>query len=320
MNTRDSSDGRDRPFVSVVVPAYNDPEGVAVTVSSLVEQTYPAERYEVLVVDNDSTDDTRDVVRRFEREHPVVTLLVEDEVQSSYAARNRGIAAARADGDLVAFVDADMHVPPDYLADVADSAETGDWDYLGVRVELFTEGPETAISAWDRLYGFRERKSLEVDRFAPTNSLVVRREVLDAVGEFDERLTSSGDYEFGRRVHAAGFEQAFDPDIVLRHPARRTLRAFVTKYLRVGRGYAQLSRLHPEVFHHLPVWDPRHFLPPNPVAFRRFVRDRVDGRLGVRPAVAVFLVLWLQKLVLVAGRLSERRADRSSNRNDGVVA
>jgi GT2 family glycosyltransferase len=249
-----------------------------------------------------------------------VTLLVEDEVQSSYAARNRGIDAARADGDLVAFVDADMEAPPDYLADVVDSAATRGWDYLGVRVELFTEGSETAVSEWDRLYGFRERKSLEADHFAPTNSLVVRREVLDAVGDFDERLASSGDYEFGRRVHAAGFEQAFEPDIVLRHPARRTLRAFVNKYLRIGRGYTQLSRLHPDLFHQPPVWDPRHFLPPNPLAFRRVLRDRSDRRVGVRTALAVYLVLWLQKLVLVAGRLSERREARSSNSSDGVVA
>jgi glycosyltransferase involved in cell wall biosynthesis len=320
MNARDSVDARDRPFVSVVVPVYNDPEGVAVTVSSLVEQSYPTDRYEVLVVDNDSTDDTRDVVRRFADEHPVVTLLVEDEVQSSYAARNRGVAAAREDGDLLAFVDADMEVPPDYLADVTDSAAERGWDYLGVSVELFTQGPETAVSIWDRLYGFQERKSLEVDHFAPTNSMVVRREVVDDVGTFDERLESSGDYEFGRRVHEAGYEQAFEPDIVLRHPARRTLRAFVKKYLRVGRGYAQLSRLHPEVFDQPPVWDPRHFLPPNPVSFRRFVRARSEDGIGTGTALAVFLVLWLQKLVLVAGRLSERGEPRTTGSDDGVVA
>lgn len=76
------------PCVSVIVPVYNDPTGIRDTLTALTKQTYPTERVNILPIDNGSTDETRDVIRQFEREHENVTLVVEDEIQGSYAARN----------------------------------------------------------------------------------------------------------------------------------------------------------------------------------------------------------------------------------------
>ena len=90
----------DQPFISVIIPVWNSPDLLAKCLAALAVQSYPRERYEVLVVDNGSTDSTAAVARNY----PFVTLLSEP-VPGAYRARNRGLAAAR--GEYVAFTDAD---------------------------------------------------------------------------------------------------------------------------------------------------------------------------------------------------------------------
>ena len=73
--------GCEAPLVSVVVPAYNEADCIGDCLDALVEQTYPDDRYEVVVVDNGSVGETRRVVRAYP-----VTLRLEDRIRSSYAA------------------------------------------------------------------------------------------------------------------------------------------------------------------------------------------------------------------------------------------
>ncbi|MGM0590515.1 MAG: glycosyltransferase [Halobacteriota archaeon] len=232
----------DRPFVSVVVPVYNDPEGVRDTLESLVAQTYPGDKHEVVVVDNNSTDDTRAVVRSFCDEYDRVRLEVERDVQSSYAARNRGIEAAR--GDVLAFVDADMTVDPDWLEGVVEELEDG--AYLACDVELYSSSPETLVGKYNRLTGFPVQRYVEQQGYAPTCCLVVRRSVFDEIGEFDSRLISGGDSEFGNRVADSGRDLRFTDQVTMYHPTRDSLSSLLKKELRVGRGLCQRQQYYPE--------------------------------------------------------------------------
>ncbi len=232
-------------FASVIVPVYEDPAGVAQTLRSLVEQTYSRERHEIVVVDNDSTDDTRSVVRSYAREHDHVTMAVEDDVQSSYAARNTGVRESS--GTVCAFVDADMTVEEDWLESVVERFRKDDVAYLGCDVEIrVPPGEETVFARYNRASGFPVEYDIEVKRFAPTCCLSVRRSVFEEVGTFDQRLTSGGDYEFGNRVSASGVDLHYAPDIVQYHPARSSLRSLVKKSLRQGRGVGQLQRYYPD--------------------------------------------------------------------------
>ena len=88
------------PRVTVVVPVHNGAAMIGTCLEALVGLDYPAQALEIVVVDNRSTDDTRAIVRA----RPV-RLVEETRVQSSYAARNRGVLVSQ--GDVVAFTDAD---------------------------------------------------------------------------------------------------------------------------------------------------------------------------------------------------------------------
>jgi glycosyltransferase involved in cell wall biosynthesis len=230
-------------MISLIVPVYNDSVGIAATLQSALSQSY--HDFEILVVDNGSTDDTRDVIRNYTQDHDHIHLLVEDEIQGSYAARNKGIQ--HADGDVLAFIDADETVDADWLETALQAMNEQDADYLGCNVEL-TLPEETLVGRYNARTGFPVKQYLETEHYAPTCALLVRREVFEDVGPFDARLISGGDREFGERVHDAGYEQGYTADATVYHPARTDFASLAKKNFRVGRGFCQKQRYYPDRF------------------------------------------------------------------------
>jgi len=227
------------PDVAAVVPVYDDPEGIRTTLDSLLAQSSDRD-YRIVVVDNGSTDRTPEVVRSYEDDR--IALHDETDVQSSYAARNTGIR--NTDAGILAFVDADMTVPEDWLDSALRAFESTDADYMGCHVDLTLPEDPSLAARYDHHTGFPVEGYLEQQGFAPTCCLFVRRAVFVDVGLFDHRLVSGGDKEFGDRVRNAGYEQYFAGDVTMYHPTRNSLRELVAKDRRVGRGLCQLQRHH----------------------------------------------------------------------------
>jgi GT2 family glycosyltransferase len=240
----DSPQTTKNPSISVIIPVYNDPAGLQDTLQSLVVQEYPG-KFEIIVADNGSTDSTLQVAEKYcSRHEDLINIVVEDNIQSSYAARNRALEITR--GSIIAFIDSDMTVEKDWLQKVNRSMEKHNADYLGCRVEIYSESD--SISAMhNKLSGFPMDEYVYKRHFAPTCCLIVRKEIFDYVGIFDSNLISSGDYEFGNRVFNAGYKLYYDPDIVMYHPARTSLKNLLKKSFRVGRGFYQLAVRYPEL-------------------------------------------------------------------------
>lgn len=288
--------------LSVVIPVYNDPVGVVDTLKSLRKQTRSVADYEVIVVDNDSTDETRQAATEITAATENMIVVDETDVQSSYAARNTGIE--RASGEILAFVDADMTVPATWVDDLLALFDERAVDYVGFDVELYVEGAETVIGEYNVATGFAVEHYVTERNFAPTCCLAVRRTVIDDVGAFDADLISSGDLEFGQRVAAAGYTQYFAADLTMYHPARKTVGALRSKALRVGRGHEQLHDRYPEYSDARSITDPRNVLPPHPGNFRK----RLTGSHSVPMLLVFYLLSYVYKLHLLAGRILERRA------------
>lgn len=226
---------------SIIIPVYNDPDGVQQTLKAVIGQSLS--EYEIWVSDNGSTDDTQAVIEKYATDHSNVNLLVEDEIQGSYAARNKGLQHAC--GDIIAFLDADETVDPEYLETALEAMEEQDVDYLGCNVEL-TLPEDTLVGRYNVRTGFPVQQYLEQQHYAPTCALLVRREVFEDVGRFDSRLVSGGDRELGERVHEAGYDQGYAEDAVVYHPARTEFHSLARKNIRVGRGFCQKQRYYPE--------------------------------------------------------------------------
>ncbi|MCX7766439.1 MAG: glycosyltransferase, partial [Candidatus Sumerlaeia bacterium] len=222
------------PFVSVIVPVFNEEKNIGSCIESLLNQDYPRERYEIIIVDNNSTDHTREIISRYP-----VTLLVEDKIRGSYAARNKGIEYAK--GEILAFTDGDTRPAPDWLKNGVSAMQEEDLSYLGCRVEMYSDSAKlTYCDIYEMLISFDVQRWLNTLHFAPTCALLVRRSVFDATGKFDQRLFSGGDVEFGNRVWRNGFKQGYSSSAIVYHLTRSSFKDLMKRALRYGGGQAQL--------------------------------------------------------------------------------
>jgi glycosyltransferase involved in cell wall biosynthesis len=233
----------DLPFVSVVIPVFRNHDGLKRCLNALSQQDYPSESYEVIVVNNALDDEILDTVAGFSN---VVTTV--EAIPGSYAARNKGISMAR--GAIVAFTDSDCVPAPNWLnKGVHHLLQQDNCGLLAGRVELFFKNVSTptAIELFEATVGFPfdQERYLREGRFGATANVFTRQVVLQHVGPFDAELKSGGDLEWGRRVHHAGYAQAYAPDVVVGHPARATLRALHRRVARVmGGAHDVLVKLH----------------------------------------------------------------------------
>lgn len=258
--------------VSIIVPVYNDPKGIDMTLNSIVKQKY--DEYEIIPVDNSSTDDTPKVIRKWAQKHPsLVYPTTEHQIQSSYAARNSGIKKAR--GDILVFIDSDMKAPDSWIHKISESFFTEtNVDYLGYEVCIYTpEGEENIWSWYDEITGLPSRYYFNNKNFVPTSCLAVRRGVFKKVGLFEERLASGGDKEFGLRVHRhSDLRMAFKDDVIVFHPARTSFREHRKKQMRIGHGLAKLYDISkPNHDANAALYELLlHFIPPTP--FRIYMK------------------------------------------------
>lgn len=222
------------PRVTVIVPAWNTADVIAECLSALVAQEYPASRYEICVVDNGSTDATREIVSRF----PGVRLLHEAS-PGSYAARNAGLSAAT--GDYVAFTDADCTPSAGWLrAGVAVATSRPDAGIVAGRIELYRlAGASETAAAYERVFAF-DQADRAAAGYCVTANWLSPTALLRSLGGFDAGLRSGGDFAMSRRIAATGARVAYAPDMLVRHPARTSVAALLAKRRRTSAGFWQM--------------------------------------------------------------------------------
>jgi GT2 family glycosyltransferase len=228
------SAAREQVVISVVISTYNRGEELRDTLKSLLAQR-DGPAYEVLVVDNNSTDDTKSIIEAYARRSERLRYLSEPRQGVSYG-RNTGIAAAR--GAIVAFTDDDVIVSADWIAQIDQAfAANPAVDYLtGKILPLFerprpawltnqNSGPCTIRDRGDEpLYSRR-------GHFFPgwaTANFAIRRPTLDRAGLFAVDFPRGEDLELVIRIWRANGRGMYAPGVVVSHkiPAERTTKAY----------------------------------------------------------------------------------------------
>lgn len=226
-----------RPSISVIIPAYNAEATIGACVSALHRQQWP-ESFEIIVIDDGSTDRTADLARLSGAR------VISTPRARPAAARNVGIRAAS--GAIICCTDADCTPHPDWLQQITKPFD--DDDVAACKGTYQTRQPELVahfvqLEYEDKYDLLRRQESID---FIDTYSAAYRRDVLTASGGFDERFDYLEDQELSFRLAARGHRMLFCESAVVEHLHSATLRAYLRKKFLIGYWKAQVVRRFPE--------------------------------------------------------------------------
>jgi len=232
----------------------NEEHCVAETLRSLIAQDYPPERVEILVVDGQSTDASREITARMAADDARIRLL-DNPGRIASAGRNIGIRAAR--GRYVAIVDCHSFVKPDFLGNAERLFDETGADCLGRPVELFIP----TDSYMQRVIGAARTSWLGHNLVSPryrshrgavsplSVGIIYRRQVFDRVGLFNEGFGACEDVEFNSRLEQAGMSTWSDSSLLCYYHPRASLWALFAQMRRYAYWRYRLLRSQRRAFH-----------------------------------------------------------------------
>jgi GT2 family glycosyltransferase len=231
---------RETPLVSIVVCSYNGGRTLGQCLESLRGLDYPA--YEVIVVDDGSTDQTRRVLARF----PEVRAIHQPNLGLS-AARNAGLAAAV--GSIIAYTDSDCFVDSQWLTQLVAQLDRGDAVAVGGPNLTPDDGDLAACVAASPGQPTHVLENDQVAEHIPGCNMAFRREALEAINGFDPQFRSAGDdVDVCWRLQQAGGWITFAPGAFVWHHRRQTPRTYLCQQAGYGEAEALLWLKHPDKF------------------------------------------------------------------------
>ena len=236
------------PKVSVIIPIYNGEADLPDLITSLQNQTYPQQLVEYLLVDNNSSDRTSEILatvaKNATKQGSNWRHLTEKQIQSSYAARNLGIR--QASHQILVFTDADCRPDRYWLEKIVQPFTN---PLVGIVV-----GEIIALSGNSLLEQYAERNQLMSQRFliehpfcpyGQTANLAIRKQAFVDIGLFRPYLTTGGDADICWRIQReANWQLAYAPEALISHRHRSNFKTFRSQFRRYGRSNRYLHQLH----------------------------------------------------------------------------
>ena len=209
--------------ITVIIPHLNQPEHLKRGLSALAEQQNVRRQIDVIVVDNGSKDMPNEICNQWPN-----TTLLRQETPGPGPARNLGIS--RAKGDILAFIDADCHAHPNWLAAIETAFENNETLVIGgdVQVPFIDADKPTQLESYERVFGFRNREYV-ASGYSGTGNLAMRPEAFDHVGPFGG-IEMAEDRDWGLRATRLGIRTRYVADMIVYHPARLHFREMQQKW------------------------------------------------------------------------------------------
>lgn len=228
------------PTVSIIVPVYNGGQTLSSCLESLLNQNYPCDAYEIIVVENGSTDETLSIAQRY----PV--RLLQSHQRGPAAARNLGIRHSHS--EIIAFTDADCIAHPDWLAELVKPYE--DFTVGGVAGEIlaYQDDERNIVERFSDEFSPLKNFISGAGEFLPhlyTANASYRREVLQKVGGFNPDLFTAEDVDLSWRVQLeSNYRVRYAQQAIIYHQHRSTWRGLSRQYRQYGFGEIMLDRMY----------------------------------------------------------------------------
>jgi glycosyltransferase involved in cell wall biosynthesis len=204
-------------MISVIIPAFNEEANIAKTLQAIEHQTLPKDRFEVIVVDNGSTDSTVAIASRFKTSFSL-QVVTKTGVKIS-AVRNYGASFAK--GDILAFLDADCLTSPTWLEK---SLSIADENAIWGAHYLVQQDATWVGKVW---FDYQATEQEGPASFIPGSNLFIYRDAFQKIGGFGESLETSEDVELSLRARSHGMQTLAYPALAVFHEGTpRTLDHF----------------------------------------------------------------------------------------------
>ncbi len=233
----------EHPAVSVIVPVRNCARTIRELLESLTKINYSKDKLEVVIVDGNSTDGTREIASQYP-----VKVLTQDGVGIN-GGRNTGLKHSK--GEIVAFTDGDCVVPRDWIQKIVADFQDADVGCVGGSI-LGCEGSFISRyadkSVMPMLRRFRKREVLNSVKpplkYPAGCNMAIRRTALQQAGMFNENIMLGFDEdELVERICQSGKKMVLDPEVLVRHKHRSSLKELLKQNFRYGRGMGMLSQI-----------------------------------------------------------------------------
>ena len=212
-------------MISVIIPTLNRCQILASALASVRTQSFPADEYEIIVVDNGSTDGTKELIERLNQDGGKPICYVYEAQPGLHWARHAGARAAQ--GAVLAFTDDDAIAHPDWLKELARAYTELSADCAGgkILIEWDREPPAWVIpyeGVLGRLDHGPEMRLLEPGQYINGGNFSIKRERLFEIGGFNpdqigDYLVGDGETGLVRKIHQAGWRMAWVPDALIWH-------------------------------------------------------------------------------------------------------
>ena len=251
------------PFVSVIMPIRNEVEYVERSLSAVLRQDYPEDRFEVIVADGTSTDGTLQIIWKIQSKWPQLRLV---ENPGKIVATGLNAAISRARGEVIVRVDGHCEIAPHYVRRCVEHLRSENSSVVGGPIETVGETPLARViaAAMSSPFGvgnsaFRttRHKTLLVDT-VPFPAY--KRSVIEEAGFADEELVRNQDDEYNYRIRKLGGRVLLAADVTSRYYSRSTLFSLARQYYQYGYWKVRVLQKHP---HQMSL---RQFVPPAFVA------------------------------------------------------
>ncbi len=233
--------------VSIVVPVYNAEKTINDCLASLTKQSYPPD--EIIVVDNNSTDKTPVLIKKFIENNKKSNIILTREFKKGPATvRNKGIGLVK--GDIVAFTDSDCIAHKDWIKDIRKAFD--DEDIGGVAGNIFGYRPVNLVEKFLSIFTLKGLSNSETfDKYTllkggfPTANLSFKKDVLKEIKGFDKSIRMYGeDHDLCARVYNAGFKIKYVTNAVINHTHRTNIRGLIKQSFGFGLAHAYLLKKH----------------------------------------------------------------------------
>jgi len=228
-------------FVSVLIPHLNNSYNLQSCINALIQQSYPDNLYEIIVIDNGSNEQHLQNIEKF-KNIKNLNILYENKT-GSYSARNKGID--HANGDIIAFTDSDCTPKYDWLEKgVVNLNNQKNCGAIGGQIKLtFADSSKlNMVELYEKMSCLRQDIFIQNRNFAATANLFTSKKIILEVGKFNDSFVAAGDQEWCHRVYSKGYKIIYCHDTIVYHPTRKSFKDFVKRQIRIAGGNYTLEQ------------------------------------------------------------------------------